>query len=219
MTCDIGSLPGGGTATITITVSVDAAVAEGTIITNTAQVAGDQADPDLANDEATEQTEVVVQADLILTKTDWPDPVLAGNTVTYTLTVQNNGPLDATGVLLTDTLPAETSFAWASVGCIGVGYTVTCDIGDVPSGSSDTVTIAAKVADSTAPGTDLTNSATVTGDQPDPEPADNTATAITTVSAPPPVPSLSQWGLIALASMLLVVFAWRIGIVARRKVA
>src|SRR5438477_555844 len=65
---------------------------------------------------ATELTTVNTSANLALTKSDSPDPVLAGNNITYTLTVTNNGPSDATGVSLSDAIPAGTSFVSATVG-------------------------------------------------------------------------------------------------------
>ena len=48
--------------------------------------------------------------DLSLSKSSSPDPVLVGQPLTYTLSVENNGPANASGVTLTDELPAETSF-------------------------------------------------------------------------------------------------------------
>jgi len=45
-------------------------------------------------------------ADLWVTKSDLPDPVRVGEDFTYTIAVTNNGPNDATGVVVTDTLPA-----------------------------------------------------------------------------------------------------------------
>ena len=50
-------------------------------------------------------------ADLAITKTDSPDPVVAGGLLTYTINVTNNGPADATEVVVTDTLPAGTTFS------------------------------------------------------------------------------------------------------------
>ncbi|HEX8288380.1 MAG TPA: DUF11 domain-containing protein, partial [Pyrinomonadaceae bacterium] len=51
------------------------------------------------------------QADLSITKTDSPDPVTAGNQITYTVTVTNNGPSVASNVSLTDSIPAGTTFS------------------------------------------------------------------------------------------------------------
>jgi uncharacterized repeat protein (TIGR01451 family) len=42
-------------------------------------------------------------------KTDSPDPVVAGSTITYTITVTNNGP-DSTSVELDDPIPSSTTF-------------------------------------------------------------------------------------------------------------
>jgi uncharacterized repeat protein (TIGR01451 family) len=64
---------------------------------------------------------VAPSADLSVTKTDLPDPVTAGTSLTYTVTVTNNGSFgntDATGITLTDTLPSGVTFVSASAGCI-----------------------------------------------------------------------------------------------------
>src|SRR5438477_1846948 len=73
-------------------------------------------DPDTSDNTATELTTVNTSANLALTKSDSPDPVLAGNNITYTLTVTNNGPSDATGVSLSDAIPAGTTFVSATGG-------------------------------------------------------------------------------------------------------
>jgi uncharacterized repeat protein (TIGR01451 family) len=49
-------------------------------------------------------------ADLSITKSASPDPALVGGQVSYTLAVANNGPSQATGVNLTDTLPSTVIF-------------------------------------------------------------------------------------------------------------
>ena len=64
---------------------------------------------------ATTQVTVVAHtADLSITIGDSPDPVIVGDTLTYTLTAINNGPGDATGVTLTDRLPTGVTFVSAS---------------------------------------------------------------------------------------------------------
>src|SRR5687767_9302108 len=56
-------------------------------------------------------------ADLSLTKSDSPDPVAVGGSLTYTLTVRNQGPASSGFVILSDSLPDTTTFASASAGC------------------------------------------------------------------------------------------------------
>ena len=86
----------------------------------------------LDEDEDTFTTEVVgpgPQADLAIFKTDVPDPVIGGQNITYSVTVFNQGPDDATGVIIRDILPPGTTFVVASPGCNLVpGNRVQCDI-------------------------------------------------------------------------------------------
>ena len=71
-------------------------------ITNQASVTSELADPDSADATASVQTTVDPVADLSLTKSDSPDPVLVEELLTYTLSVHNGGPSGATGVSVTD---------------------------------------------------------------------------------------------------------------------
>ncbi len=103
VTCSLGALAAGATTTVTITVTV-AATTTGTL-TNTASVSATETDP-VANNTSTATTTVVQRADLSVTKAGSPDPVAAGGALAYTLTVANAGPSSATGVTVTDTLPA-----------------------------------------------------------------------------------------------------------------
>src|SRR4051794_7025261 len=99
-------------------------------------------------------------ADLSITKTGSPDPVVAGNNLTYTIRVENpatsTGP--ATNVVVTDNLPSGVGFVSATGGtCQKSGSTVTCDLGQVNAGSTAVVTIVVKTKKA---GT-LSNTATV----------------------------------------------------------
>jgi uncharacterized repeat protein (TIGR01451 family) len=109
-----------------------------------------------------------------------------GAPVSYTLTITNNGPAPATGVTVTDTLPAGTTYAsaGASQGSCSGTTTITCALGTLNStgsGPSNVATVTI-VAFAGAAGT-LTNTATVSVNETDPNHANNTATVTTTVAA------------------------------------
>src|SRR5262249_8606593 len=75
-------------------------------IIDTATVGSAVTDPDPSNNASTAQTPVNTQADVAVTKTVTPATATVGDTVTYTITAANLGPNQATGVVLTDVLPA-----------------------------------------------------------------------------------------------------------------
>lgn len=133
---------------------------------------------------------VAPTADLSITKTASPDPVTTGDDVTYTVTVTNNGPDPATSVVVTDDLPAETTFvSCSSTGegvCGGSGNNRTVSFPLLPSGQSETITFVANVNCSVADGTVISNTATVSSSTPDPNSNNDSSTATTTASNPPP---------------------------------
>jgi uncharacterized repeat protein (TIGR01451 family) len=152
-------------------------------------------------------------SDLALAKSDSPDPVVAGTPLQYTLTVTNNGPSDATSVLVTDSLPladiASINPGTPSQGtATELGGVVSWDVGNLGMGTSAQLTITVLVKSSTAPGTVITNTATVTGDQYDPDPDNNGAVQETGVVPFMNVPGISLWGSVALAVVLCTTSIW-----------
>ena len=121
-------------------------------------------------------------ADLAVTLAGTPDPVVAGSPLTYAATVRNDGPATATGVTLVDVLPAGVGFSSASAGCTNAAGTVTCALGALASGASASVSVVITAA---ATG-QVSNTVTVSADQPDPNAANNTATITTSVGPTQP---------------------------------
>jgi uncharacterized repeat protein (TIGR01451 family)/uncharacterized repeat protein (TIGR02543 family) len=182
VTCNLGGVVAFDSATVDISVTAPMAVGQ---ISNSASVNAAEADPDNTNNSATETTDVIAPgADLSLSIFDDPDPAPTGGTVEYTVTVSNHGPDGASGVSLTDTLPAATFVsATPSQGTCGApsGGVLTCNLGSIATNDSATVLI-----DVTAPGSPgmITNSASVTGAQTDPDSSNNMASEDTLVRSP-----------------------------------
>jgi len=119
-------------------------------------------------------------ADLSIAKVGDVDPVMAGNTLVYTVTVENDGPDTAENVVVTDTLPSGVTGASTS-GCSEDPNGVpTCTLGNIASEGSAQYTIKVTVVPE-ASGT-ITNEAMVTSDADDPDTSNNTVTEDTTVT-------------------------------------
>ncbi len=178
-------LAAGAAATLTITLTVDETTATGVdVIADTATVTGTGGGEILINtgdDSATAATSVTAESDLTITKIDDQDPVDAGASLQYTIEVSNNGPSDATGVVVTDVLPAGVVFDTSS-GCSEDPNGVpTCSLGTVAVGATVSYTIDVTVDGATAG--QISNSATVTADSTLINTADDTATETTDVTA------------------------------------
>ncbi len=110
--------------------------------------------------------------------------VKASDPFTYTITIKNNGPATATGVKVTDILPDGVKFGQINNTMTGSATYdnstrgVTWTVGDL--GPGEEVTMTFTVTPQTSG--DITNTATVTADQADSNPANNTATVINTAS-------------------------------------
>lgn len=179
-TCSLGTLAAGSSATITITALTASNRAD---VTNTATVSATEPDPDLTNNSSTVST--FNTADVAISKTATASTTIGGN-ITYTLTVTNNGgtpPNTANLVTVTDPLPTGTTFvsATTTVGSCSGTAVVTCNLGNMVSGATETITI---VATNNSAGT-KGNTATVSVDTSttyDPNPTNNSSTATTAVT-------------------------------------
>lgn len=165
--------------------------------TNQASVRAAERDRDPANNQAQASLEVVAppppppppppspepRADLALSKTVSPAQAQVGDRVTYTLTLVNNGPNDATGVVLTDTLPAGLSNINAE-GAQQSGNTLTWNLGNLPSGVRRSFTVQATATQAGR----LVNDARVRLTETDPNLDNNRAQALLSVAEPPAPP-------------------------------
>ncbi|MBK6796894.1 MAG: DUF11 domain-containing protein [Acidobacteria bacterium] len=134
-------------------------------------------------------------ADLALAKTASAGPVTAGgsgtsNDVTYTISVNTQGPADAFGVRVTDTIPANTNVSAVTIpgdwNCVGLvvgaagGTTFTCSptASPWPNGQAAAIVYTVEVAANVPQGTLLTNQANIgtfgPGATPDPSTGNNT---------------------------------------------
>ena len=173
-------LPVGGFLDFVFSVQTSPDVAVGSLITNVATVSSPTPDYNQTNDRVEVSTLVVglTDADVLVEKIDVVDPVVALSEVTYTITVRNAGPATATGVTLTDALPAGFAIG-SAVPSQGSCAAATCVLGTLAPGTFATITL---VATTTEPGV-FTNVATVSAIEPDPLPANNIANQDTTTVA------------------------------------
>jgi large repetitive protein len=195
--CSIAILGNGASVTINVTATITAAGA----FDNSATATPAESDPNPSNNtDSTNNggTAASTSVDLAITKTPSATTVATGGTLDYTIVVHNNGPATATGVTVSDALPAGYTLITATPtqgSCSGT-TTVTCSLGTLVNGATATITL-----HGTATGQgSLSNTASVASVETDSATSNNTSTVAVMVVAD--VPTLGEWALMLMGLML-----------------
>jgi uncharacterized repeat protein (TIGR01451 family) len=178
----LATVPAGTGGQVTLTVQVDPDAPPSLVLTNTVQLSYEDT---MGNGyPPVEDTDVDVipetLADLSIVKSDEPDPVAVGNTLTYTLVIANAGPDDAQNVVVTDTLPAGVTLISVTPSqgqCVGT----TCNLGTIAVGGQASIVVVVSVNDGTTG--PLLNFTRVSSDTPDPNPSNNTDEELTEITS------------------------------------
>lgn len=192
VTCRKDSMDISESASFSLVVRVDAGVADGTNLSNTATISSQASDPNGANNSTTATTAVIARADLeVLAKVDAPDPVVTNSPLIYTITLRNNGPSVSTSVTLNDPLPVGALYnnclATGGGVCGGSGQNRNVTFASLAVGATATVTFGTTANCVLADGATINNTATISAVTVDPNPANNSASATTVAQNPPPV--------------------------------
>ncbi|MCB1600433.1 MAG: DUF11 domain-containing protein, partial [Xanthomonadales bacterium] len=186
LTCTwAGNTASAAARSVSVVVGVPASTANGASLTLNASTASLGTDPVPANNNASVTTAVITNADLSITLTDTPDPVVAGTNLTYVATVTNGGPSDAQNVSITLPLPAGTSFGSATPSAGGTCNTTTPVVCTWAGATVPTGVVNATIVATVAPATTgvLSATATAASGTTDPVSGNDNSTATTTVNA------------------------------------
>lgn len=141
------------------------------------------------------------QTDLAITMTDAPDPVVLSMDLTYTILARNDGPGDATNVVIADTIPAGTTFqalmapdGWqCTTPEAGTPGSVSCSKGVMAAAESATLSVVVKPSTAGM----LTNTASIAAREPDSNPVNNFVTAETSVVPAPEPPGYRSFSILS----------------------
>lgn len=150
--CVVGAIGVGSSTNFSIVVNLDPSLA-GSTINNTATVVANDDDSNTSNNTATETTNVEAPVtpsyDLTVTKTPSTTTATFDEQIVYTISYTNTGTVDQTGVTISETVPANTTFAaassttgWSCADGSGAGTSCTLAVGAVAAGASGTATFA-----------------------------------------------------------------------------
>ncbi|WP_395374781.1 beta strand repeat-containing protein [Marinicella sp. W31] len=164
--CTIPSLNSGANEIITVTATIGAAGA----FNNDVTVAADEDDPDTSNNMSGDGDTAVAGADVAVTKDlTTAGPFINGQTVTYNITVTNNGSLTANNINVNDT-PSNLSInTVSSTNC----NAFPCIIPSLANGASEIITVTASINSAGA----FDNVVSVSADEPDPNLSNNSDSA------------------------------------------
>ncbi len=184
LTCNLDTLALNGTAQVKLVATPKAA---GTLTQNPTLRAA-EVDPNTANNTTTITATVqpappVPTANLGLTMSATPNPVLTGQNLTYAIKLTNAGPDAASNSKIINPLPQNTSYVSSNTSlgtCAVATGTLTCTVGTLAANASVNVNL---VVTSNVAGT-ITNSASASATESDPDTSDNSASANATVQVP-----------------------------------
>ncbi len=151
------------------------------------------ADPALGDNLAVTTTAFNAVADLGVVVAAAPPAAAPDEAVTFTLSITNDGPSAAHGVVVRDHLPGNVTAVSAvspDGACVSgtpgdLDDPIVCLLGTIPSGGAATVTVVARITTTTAPGTSVTNRAWVSSATADLVNTNDGAEAVVVVSGTP----------------------------------
>jgi uncharacterized repeat protein (TIGR01451 family) len=170
--CTLGTINSGDFEIITVEVKVNSSTPDGTILINNVAVSSDAADPNNSNNVFTANTDVNARADLVITKTSDKPNYKPNALITFTVKVENTGPSDALAVVVTDTLPDVRGAIYLSDtgGCTKAGDVLTCNMANMPVGTSKSFNVNMEVKGNRGP---ITNNVSVASSTTDPAGGNN----------------------------------------------
>ncbi len=176
VTCELGDLSPSAIASVSIVATANTlkkGVIVGTSVTSTTS------DPNPSNNLASVTFDIVEVTDLSLTAASAsPASLNIAGVSTVSVSVLNRGPSVATGVQLSGLMPSIVSFV-QGVGCTEVGGVITCDVGALAADATADVVFEVKAESA---GTAIVT-ATVTADQVDSDPSDNSGSVTIGITA------------------------------------
>jgi len=145
LTCNFGDLAVNGTGSVTV--KAKTAGSNCGTLPNKGWVAATNEGTNQGNNSS--QASITVNCpDVQVTKTAVASPVSAGDSAGFTITAKNNGPGTATGVTVTDTLPAGLTWVESpeNANCAIASGILSCNFGDLAANATASVTVKAKTA-------------------------------------------------------------------------
>ncbi|HQZ23054.1 MAG TPA: SdrD B-like domain-containing protein, partial [Thermoflexales bacterium] len=195
LACQMGNLASGASALITVVVKADSGLLDGATLINSASVSAQTHDLNTANNTSTATTAAVRSSALSVTKVDSADPVASGQMVVYSVNIRNDGPSDAKGVVLADTLDAIAQMYLQYIGatgaaCMYTGAMALCSVGDIAAGNSALVQLTFQVKPGVASGMVFNDSLSLAAQTPISVSGDLTETTRVDLNVPPSLLSI-----------------------------
>jgi len=208
VSCTTATFANQADTNFTLSVKTSSSAPSGTV-SNTATITSSTSDPNASDNSSTVNTGisaiVTASADLSVDSMSGSSSVTSGTTVSFQVVISNKGPNTAHHVQLADAVPANATFASASVAdplgafacttpAVGTSGTINCSAAAVDSqtsGDQTTFIFTFRVNNGVAAGTVLTNTVTLSADESDPGSSNNTASRTTTVTSQAPSADVS----------------------------